>query len=119
MNAPDHRGAKALETLAALRHQLHMIVPALTVGEGRPEMTPLLAALRATTARVEALLTVAEPEALAAIRSGFEHAAAAEHNEARTAFLTAYHRLSVLMHADRPRRPEAAHEPTKRWRIEP
>lgn len=79
-------------------------------------MGPLLATIRTTAARAEGLLRVVEPIALSSIRAGLEHAAAGEHNESRTEFLTAYHRLSVLLHKDRPRRVEAADEPTKRWR---
>lgn len=118
VNAPEnhHRGEVPLRTLTELRDQLHQLVPALTVGEGDPEMAPLLATVRTTTSDAEALLAVAEPIALTAIRAGLEHAAAGEHNESRTEFLTAYHRLSVLLHKDQPRRVEAAHEPTKRWR---
>ncbi|MPY77976.1 MAG: hypothetical protein GEV04_05655 [Actinophytocola sp.] len=117
MNAPARRSGATLRTsLSLLRDQLHVVVPALTVGEGHPQMAQLLARLRTTAAGMTDLLAAAEPAAQAAIGAGLEHAAAGEYNESRTEFLTAYRRLSILLHDHPDRRASAVGESTQRWR---
>lgn len=117
MNAPARRsGGSPRSSLSLLRDQLHVVVPALTVGEGHPHTCQLLAQLRTTAAGMADLLAAAEPTAQAAIGAGLEHAAAGEYNESRTEFLTAYRRLSILLHEHPDRRPSAIGESTQRWR---
>jgi len=120
MDLSRRRGStRPLAELSLLRTQLRLIVPLLAIGERHPDAGLLLGKLSETLADVDALLSVAEPDTLIAIRMGLKHAAAHEHNEARSAFLVAFHRLSNLLQQDMPRRLEAADEPTKRWRLEP
>lgn len=102
-----HVDRASLDSLARLRDQLHMLVPALAVGEGQPGVDSLLAALRATTDSAENALAALEPDALSSIRAGLEHAVAGEHNESRSELLAAYHLLSMLLHHDEQRCIEA------------
>lgn len=105
-----------IDDLSRLHHQLRLLVPVLTVVEHHPDIDVLLGQLADTVAGVEALLAAAEPMALQSVRAGLAHAKAAEHNEARSAFLAAFHRLSILLQTGNPRRRSAVDEPTKRWR---
>jgi hypothetical protein len=111
---------RPFDDLSRLHEQLRLLVPVLTVAEQHPDIDLLLSRLGDTAARIEPLLAAAEPFALQAVRAGLKHATAAEHNEARSEFLAAFHRLSVLLQTGNPRRRSASDEPTKRWRpIEP
>lgn len=107
--------ARPQAELSRLRTQLRLIVPLLAIGEGHPDAELLLGALSETTADVDPLLSVLEPSTLVAVRAGLKHAAAQEFNEARSEFLVAFHRLSLLLQQDAPRRLEAGNEQTKRW----
>lgn len=107
-------GSRPLAELSQLHAQLRLIVPLLAIGEEHPDAGLLLTELSETAADVDALLSVVEPEALLAIRTGLKHAAAHEHNESRSDFLVAFHRLSYLLQTDNPRRIAAADEPTQR-----
>ncbi|WP_158884475.1 hypothetical protein [Amycolatopsis anabasis] len=86
--------------LVRLRSQLRVLIPVLTVGEGRPEIPEMLAALRETAAQAEIRPDVTEPEILAAIGAAMGHAAAGEYNETRSELLAAYHRLSARLHCE-------------------
>lgn len=115
MDLSRHRaGSRPLAELSRLHDQLRLIVPLLAIGEEHPDADLLLTELSETVADVDALLSVVEPESLLAIRAGLKHAAAREHNESRSEFLVAFHRLSHLLQTDIPRRVAAADEPTQR-----
>ncbi|WP_211226817.1 hypothetical protein [Amycolatopsis benzoatilytica] len=105
-----------LAVLYRLHHQLRVVSPVLTVAPNRPETKAMLDGLAATVSEAAGLLATAEPAALAALRQAFEHTRADRVNEAMSELVTAYGRLSVLLRQDSPRRDEAAHEPTVRWR---
>lgn len=111
--------ADPLSVLYKLHTQLRILVPVLTAAPEQPEITTMLGGLEATTGRAANLLTVAEPSALAAIHRALEHATSGRHNETVSELLAAYRRLSVLLRRDRPRRPAAADELTRRWQLEP
>ncbi|MGH3434304.1 MAG: hypothetical protein ACRDQB_15855 [Thermocrispum sp.] len=108
-------GSRPLAELSRLHAQLRLLVPLLAVAEDHPDTGLLLGKLAETLADVDALLTAVEPLTLDIARAGLKHATAREHNEARSAFLVAFHRLSGLLQADNPRRLAAADEPTERW----
>jgi hypothetical protein len=115
VNAPSpQQDVHAL--LARLHTQLRLLIPALTVTEGGRQAEVLLARMRESTNEAAHTLSAVEPVVLAAIEAAMRHAVAGEHDEARTELLNAYHRLSVLIHRE-PRRAEAAHERTRRWRV--
>jgi len=105
-----------LAVLYRLHHQLRVVSPVLTVAPNRPETKTMLAGLASTVTEAAGLLATAEPAALGALRQAFEHLRAERPNEAMSELVTAYGRLSVLLRRDSPRRDEAAHEPTVRWR---
>lgn len=97
MNTEPRRAViRPLAGLSLLHTQLRLIVPLLAVGEDHPDTPLLLNALRDTAERLDAELRAASPDARAAIQAGLKHAGAREFNEARSEFLAAYHRLSVL-----------------------
>ena len=105
-----------LAVLYRLHHQLRVVSPVLTVAPHRPETKTMLDGLAATVSEAAGLLATAEPAALAALRQAFEHLRDGRVNEAMSELVTAYGRLSVLLRRDAPRRDEAAHEQTVRWR---
>ena len=107
-----------LAVLYGLHTQLRLLVSALTVAPGTPEVTAMLAGLADTTGQAAALLAAAEPETLTALRRAFGYAKARHHNETTSELVAAHGRLSVLLRRDQPR-PEAVHEPTLRWRLDP
>jgi hypothetical protein len=111
--------ADPLTALYRLHTQLRILVSALTVAPGTPEVTTMLAGLADSTGQAAALLAAAEPDTLAALRRAFGYANARRYNETASELVAAHGRLSVLLRRDQPRRPEAAHEPTRRWRPQP
>lgn len=115
-NAP---AAGPAAMLYRLLRQLRILVPVLTVSPNRPETRAMLTGLNDTATQAAPLLTVADPAVLTAIRTGLDHAHHSRHNEACTELVAAHGRLAVLLRQDKPRRPDAAHEPTLRWRLEP
>lgn len=108
-------GADPLAALYRLHTQLRLLVSAFTVAPDTPEVAIMLAGLADTTDEAASLLTAAEPTVLSVLRRAFQHAEARRHNETTSELLTAHRRLSILLRRDRPRRTEAAHEPTLRW----
>lgn len=110
--------ADPLTVLYRLHTQLRVLASAFTVAPDTPEVTVMLAGLADTTGQAAALLAAAEPEALVALRRAFGYAKARRHNETASELVIAHGRLSVLLRRDQPRRPEAVHEPTLRWRLE-
>ncbi|HEV7975720.1 hypothetical protein [Amycolatopsis sp.] len=119
MTASEH-GAADLSVLYRLHAQLKILVPTVAVAAGHPETTAMLAGVRETTAGVAGLLDLVEPEALAALRRALDHAAAGEFDESCSELTYARQRLAVLLRRDdRPRRPDAATEPTLRWTLNP
>jgi hypothetical protein len=116
VDVPDPDTTTApLHLLARLHTQLRLLVPVLVTSAGTTEVTAMLAGLRESTARVAALLAVAEPAALDAIRSGLALAADGMPSQAGSELLNAHRRLGTLLQRDQPRRAEAAHERTMRW----
>jgi hypothetical protein len=107
-----------LSALYRLHAQLKILVPTVAVAAGHPETTAMLAGAREATAGVAGLLDLVEPEALAALRRALDHAVAGEFDESCSELTHARQRLAVLLRRDdRPRRPEAATEPTMRWKL--
>lgn len=97
MNKQSGRAViRPLSGLSLLHTQLRLIVPLLAVGEEHPDTPLLLAAVSDTADSLDAQLRAAAPDARDAVHAGLKHAAAGEFNEARTEFLGAYHRLSIL-----------------------
>lgn len=103
------------DVLQRLHGQLHVLVVALVADPRAPATAAMLATVRDTAARWAGLLGAVEPVALCAIRAALDHARAGEFSEASSELLASHRRLGVLLHRDRPRRDEAAHEPTLRW----
>ncbi|MFD9896074.1 hypothetical protein ACFWY9_42570 [Amycolatopsis sp. NPDC059027] len=118
MNTSEQASGGELRVLYQLHTELTILTPALTVAPGTPETATMTAGLRETTAAAAELLAVAEPDALDHIRRALVYAAAHDFAAACSDLAYAQHRLSVLLRRDdRPRRSEAAREPTLRWRI--
>jgi hypothetical protein len=106
--------------LYQLHAQLSVVTPVLTTAAGHPGTLTMLASLHATTTEAADLLAFVEPDALAAIRQGLDHAARGEYNASCSELLHALRCLGILLRRhDQPRRVEAADEPTRRWHLEP
>jgi hypothetical protein len=108
----------SLEVLPRLHTQVKALVVVLTVAENATQVSTLLEQLATTAATAEPLLSGIDPAVLVELRSAFTHARAGRVDELRSDLLIASGRLAVLLHADRPRRAAAAHEPTLRWALD-
>jgi len=119
VNSDIEPSGDPLAVLYRLHTQLRLLTPVLTVAPDAREVAAMLDGLADTTAAARPLLAAAEPGTLAALHRAFGHARAGRHNETASELVAAHGRLSVLLRRDQPRRPGAAHEPTKRWKLEP
>jgi hypothetical protein len=102
-NESDDFGVRGVPAapLLKLQAQLRALIPAVTIGGNREDITGLLAELKETAAQVEVLPTVSQPEILDAIGAALRHAAAARWADVRTELLDAYRGLSELMLSNR------------------
>ncbi|MFI5614967.1 hypothetical protein [Amycolatopsis sp. NPDC051903] len=113
------RGSASLQVLYRLHTQVKALVVVLAVADDTVHQAGvLLEQVAATAAMAEPLLSGIDPAVLLELRSAFTHARAGRVDELRSDLLIASGRLAVLLHADRPRRAAAAHEPTVRWSLD-
>jgi hypothetical protein len=111
-------GLPSLHVLRQLHHQLNVLVTVLTLHDLDADVSTMLTGLVNTAVTAEPLLAGIDPAVLLEIRSALAHARAGHRDDTRADLLMASRRLAILLHADRPRRAAAAHEPTQRWTLE-